>query len=131
MSDLGVDLNKTITAAVTAKIEASVMEAFTSDGVLASYVTAALMQPMTVKNPNSYRDEKVPFVHAVLQDAIQKATRAAVEATVADNRPMLEEAIAKALRAQSKTIAAQMVGGLGTAGRGYISVQVNYSPRED
>lgn len=123
---VGDDLNRTIAAAVSAKIEATVMHAFASDDVLGRFVTAALQQP--VERPDArdrYGKVKVPYVHAVLNDAIQAATKAAVQRIVAEQADALQTAIEKALVADKKNIAAMLVASLKAESNRYISVSLS------
>lgn len=134
MSDeLVLDLNQTITAAVNARIEAEVMKALSGDDTIGRFVTAALQQPVEVKDGRTYRTERVPFLTLTLRQAIQEATKAAVVRLVAEETPKIEDEIRKALRRDIPGIAAGLTEGVTkTVQRGYgINVDVAISRRVD
>lgn len=110
MSDVQTDLNAAIAAAVNAKVEAALLTAFTNDAVLGAYITQALQQQVEVPSGRGYGKDRVTFVHHLLSTAIRQATTNAVKRIIDEQAPQLEEAIAKALRAEHKTIAHQIVG---------------------
>jgi len=122
---VGDDLNRTIAAAVSAKIEATVMHAFSSDDVLGRYVTAALTQHVERPKPDGFGKARVPFVHAVLNDAIQAATKAAVQRIVDKQADTLQTAIERALVADKKNIAAMLVQSLKAESNRYIAVSLS------
>lgn len=130
MTDLATDLNETIAAAVKARVEASVLEAFSSDGMLQQYVTAALMQK--VERKKGYQTEQVPYMQDVLQTAIQKSSRDAVNALIAEQQETITEEVRKALRRDAPTIAAALVDGFVESSKsGYRThVEVTIKPQE-
>ena len=103
------DLNETIAAAVKARVEASVLEAFSTDGVLQQYVAAALMQK--IERKKDFRTEHVPYMQDVLEKAIQQASRAAVQDLIAEQQETITEEVRKALRRDAPVIAAALVDG--------------------
>jgi hypothetical protein len=110
MSTLDVDLNATIGAAVNAKIEAAVMQALAGDEVMGAFVAAALNQKVETDRYDRKKDST--FLAHVVKEAIQKATKAAVESFVAAEREAIELEVRKALRSSLPKIASDLVGGL-------------------
>lgn len=106
MSDLAQDLNSTITHAINARIEAAIAEAFVTDEFMGRYVTAALQQQVEVRD--GYDRRKVPFLNHVLSEAIREATKAAVARWLRENGQQIEDEVAKALRRETKNIAAAL-----------------------
>ena len=112
-NNLESDLNATIAAAVNARIEAQVAEAMAGDEMLGRYVQSALRQTVEVnKRDGSYGKERVSFLSATLGEAIQQATKRAVAAYFEQSADALEAEVAKALRSNSKDIAATLVASL-------------------
>lgn len=133
-ADLTGDLNATITAAVNARIEAAVAEAFASDEFMGRYVTAALQQTVEVPKRDGYGRDRVPFLHSVLTESIREATKRAVAQWLAENAGEIEAEVAKALRRETKSIAAALTKTLtDVADKTYgVSVEVNLKmPRSD
>ena len=110
-ADITQDLNATITHAVNARIEAEISKAFASDEFLAAYVRAALQQPIEVRT-DSYSREKKPFLNHVLTESIREATKVAVAKWLHQNAPFIEAEVEKALRRETKGIAAGLVESL-------------------
>lgn len=104
------DLNTTIASAVQARVEASVLAALSSDDTFGRLVTSAMMEPVDVKQ--GYRTVQVPYIHHVIDSALRKAVRNAVDKFIAEEQEMLEAAAATALRKDAKTIAGALVGSL-------------------
>lgn len=118
--ELTLDLNQTIAAAVNARVEAEVLKALSGDAVLSEFVSAALRQPVEVKDNRTYRTEQVPFLTLVLRKAIQEATKAVTQRVVLEETEKLEEYIRKAIRAQLPDLAAGLVKSVtDTATHGY------------
>ena len=123
MSQLDTDLTATIAAAVNARIEAAVAAALASDEVLAQYVAAALNQPIEVDRNNPRL--KTTYLHHMLRQAIQAATKAAAERVLAEDHELIEEEVRNALRRNVSAIAAGIAGSLAShAAKGY-GVQVS------
>lgn len=103
------DLNKTIAAAVNAKVEAGVLQALSSDDVLGRFVAAALNEP--VRREYGQGDEN--FVGRTVREAIKKATQEAAKRAMELEMPAIEEMVRKELRKRigdiSKGIAEQVV----------------------
>lgn len=119
MSDLTGDLNATISSAVNARIEASVLAALSGDEVIGQYVAAALTQEI---KKNSFDRKGTPFLSLVVAKAIQDATRSAVEELVAAERPQIVDEVKKALRRNLPAVADRLVDGMHMA---RYSVTVN------
>lgn len=121
---LDLDLNATIASAVNARIEAQLLAAFSSDDVLASYVTAALQQPITYKEPGSYQEKRTTWLNKVLADAIREATKAAVATVLAEHKDKLEAEVRKVVRSNLTSIAEQFVEQLVTKAGDHYGLQV-------
>lgn len=102
------DLNVVITQAVQARIEASVLEALSSDETFARFVTAALQEPIDVKG--SYGRQKTTYMAEVVGEAIKQAAKEAVARVMAEMQPQIEDEVRKALRRDLKGLAAALVG---------------------
>lgn len=89
------DLNKTIAAAVNAKVEAGVLAALSGDDVIGRFVTAAL------------------------SEAIKAATAAACKRLVAEEMPAIEAAVLKELRKRLPGIAKDVAETVGKSMTGY------------
>lgn len=121
--NLGADLNATIASAVNARVEAAVLAALSGDDVLGRYVSAALNQEIELDR--NYRKVKVNFLHHTIKTAIQEATKAAINAAIAEEREQIEELVRKAIKSQAANLAAQMATSLvEQAAKGYIRVEV-------
>lgn len=94
------DLNDIVTKAVSAKIDAAVLAALSSDDGMARYVTAALQQQVEVPDGSGYGKKRVPFLHNIVTKAIQDATVTALNESVDELRPLLVEQVRKELRRQ-------------------------------
>ena len=114
------DLNSTIAAAVNARVEAAVVAALSGDEVIGQYVSAALNEPIS---RDSFSRKATPFLTSIVKDAIQKATRAAVEELVAEERPRIVDEVKKALRRNLPEVAERLVDGMRMA-RYSIEVRV-------
>lgn len=111
--NLGDDLNATIAAAVNARIEAAVMEALSGDEVMGRFITAALTEKVETDR-YSRAPAKTFLVHTVHQ-AIQAATRQAVERLMEEEHDRIETEIKKAIRRNLPALADRLVSGLSLA----------------
>lgn len=123
-------IDETIAAAVHARIEAEVFEALSGDAVIGQFVAAALR--VTVETSGSYKRDRVPYLKKVLDDAIRKATMAAVNSAIAGERDRIEEEVRKALKREAPSIASVLVGALAEqAGSRYgMSLKLELMERE-
>ena len=112
MTELGLNLNETITAAVKAKVEGELIAALSGDAVIGAFVAAALNQKVTVKNAAGYGTIDVPFITKVLQDAIREQAKAALARLIAEEGVNIEAEVAKALRRDLKHIASSLTKSL-------------------
>lgn len=126
------DLNQVIANAVTARIEAQVAAALSGSELVGQYVTAALSQPITVRDPHSYRDRKTTFLKEAVDKAMKDAAEAAVRKVIAEEQAAIEERVREELRARVDVIATQLVGSVvGAAEKPYgITVALNYPSRD-
>jgi hypothetical protein len=106
MAALNDDLNVVITNAVQARIEASVLEALSSDETFARFVTAALQEPIS----KDYGRTKTTYMAEVVGEAIKVAAKQSVAKVMAEMQPQIEEEVAKCLRRDLEGIAAALVG---------------------
>jgi hypothetical protein len=104
------DLNEIVARAVTARVDAAVAQALSSDDVLGRYVTAALNQPVNVKV--GYQDKKTTFLHHTITKALQGAVTDAVKRLIVTEAENLERLVGAELRKQREGIAKQLVGSL-------------------
>ena len=102
---IGRDLNETIAHAVQARVEAAVAAELSSSDLFAQFVQAALLQPIEVRDPGTYRDRKTTFLRETIAKAVQEATKVAVVKHVESEQETLEKLIATELRKHTKTIA--------------------------
>lgn len=124
---ISTEIDKAITHAVNARIEAEVAKALSGDEVIGQYVAAALQQQVEVRRNGGYRTEKVPFLHEVLRQAIQEATKEAVRNMIAEELPTLENEVRKALRRQVTGIAESLANSLTKAASTAYGVNVEMS----
>ena len=118
------DLNQVIASAVQARIETEVFAALASSEVIAQFVTSALRQPITVRDPDTYRDRQTTFLTETVAKAIQAATEAAVRKVVAEEAPAIEAEVTKEMRKNVRTMAAQLVGSVTEAVKSPYGVKV-------
>lgn len=104
--DLGKDINATIVAAVNAKITAETFAALSNDETLGKFVTAALTQKIEVDRYGP----KVPYINHVLESAIQKATKVAVEEWMLTNEQVVKDKVKELLEANIDNMAGALVG---------------------
>lgn len=130
-SDINQDLNTVIASAVNARIEAQVVEALAGDAMIGRMVTAALQQPITVRDSATYRDRKTTFLAHTIEQTLQEATKAAVQRVIKDEAPTLEMAVRGELRRNINTVAKQLVGSvLNATEKGYgITVEMKFPGR--
>lgn len=113
------DLNATIASAVSARVEAEVAAALSGDEFIGQYVHAALTQQVPISH-DRYENKKAPYLTVLLRRTIQKATEAAVERLLEEERPLIEDEIRKALRRNAATMAEGIASSLSErASRGY------------
>jgi trimethylamine:corrinoid methyltransferase-like protein len=109
------DLNKTIAAAVNAKVEAGVLAALSSDDTIGRFVSAALSE--RVRDNYSSREET--FIGYTVREAIKAATKSACIRLVETEMPAIEEAIRKELRKRIGQISEKMAERLAEQVTGY------------
>ena len=131
MSDIANDLNATITAAVQARIEASVAEALSGNQLVTQYVAAALTREVTVRDRDSYKDRKTTFLRETIEAQIKGATEVAVRKIIAEEAPAIEAAVTTELRKNVKAISSKLVGQVvEAASKSYgVSVELKYPGR--
>ncbi len=103
-------LDQTIQHAVMARIEAEVAKAMMGDDAMATFITAALQQPVETDRYN--RGHKQPYIKTVLAKAIRDATSDAVAKMLQEEQERFEDEIRKALRREAPSIASAMVESL-------------------
>lgn len=120
------DLNATITAAVNARVEAEMMKALSGDATIGAFVTAALAEKVDAKHDPYGRAPQITYLSKVLRDAIQAATKAAVEKLISEEIDNLEAEVRKALRRDLRRIAETLTQSLvSAAGKPYgVNVSV-------
>lgn len=109
-TNLNQDLNTTIAAAVSARVEAEVARALSGDEIVGKYIAAALNQVIQIDRYDSR--SKVTFLHQALRTAFQDMTKAAIAKVLADDAPLIEDEIRKAIRRSSSDLANSIVGNL-------------------
>ena len=109
---LSTDLNATIANAVTARIEAEVTAALSGDEVIGKYVSAALQEPVEVKNNRTYRTEKVPYLRHTLNQAFRAMVKDALARVLEEERETIEAEIRKALKRESGAVAEKFTAAL-------------------
>lgn len=126
MSNIEADLNATIANAVNARIESEVFAALAGDEVIGRYVSNALRRPVEVPKDGGYGKERVPFLSHLLEQAFREATKAAVNKVLAEEQPLIEEEVRKAVKRNAGSIAEQLSASLAEqASRGYgVSIDV-------
>lgn len=120
------DLNKIITSAVNARVEAAVTAALAGDDTIGAMVVAALQQPVEVPKRDGYGKTQVPFLNHLMSSAIRDAAKRAVERVLVDEQATIEEEVRKHIKRLAPEIAQRMAGQLAeTAGKSYgVSVQL-------
>lgn len=119
------DLNATIAAAVNARVESAVLAAFSGDDTLGTYVTAALQRPVEVPSPRGYGKDQVPFMHHLITQSIQDATKRAVQKMLLEEQEAIETAVRDQMAEAIPEFAKQMVGQLVKRGTETYGVQVS------
>lgn len=125
MSDIVLDLDKTITAAVNARVEAEMMKALSGDETIGAFVTAALRQTIEVTASNGYGKERVPFLTATLRNAIRAATKDAVQRFIAEEMESIESEVRKALRRNLASIADALTTNIVEGAKNGYGISVN------
>ena len=115
MSALGQDLDKTIVAAVNARVEAAVLEALSGDEVIGRLVTAALQQKIQARG--SYQTKSM--LQHVIDETIHGCVQRAVAKALDEEVQVIEDAVRKQLKRDAASVAAQLVGAFRTATDGY------------
>lgn len=106
-SELDVDINKTIAAAINTKIEAAVMQALSGDEVFGQYIAAALTQPADIGN--GYNSKRTTFLNKVVMEAMQAAVKQAVANFMAEEIAVIEAEVRKAFKSRAADIAKAFV----------------------
>ncbi len=124
------DINKIIAAAVNARVEAHVFAALAGDEVIGRLVAAALTEPVPATN-DRYSNKTLPYLTKIVREAIKQATADALRRLIAEELPVIEEEIRKALRRDIKKIAEQLANQLGeTAAKSYgVTVELKFPDR--
>jgi len=104
------DLNATIASAVNARIEAEVFAALAGDDVIKQYVAAALNAPVKVER--NYRTEEVKWLPHTIRTVMQDATRDAVKRVIAEEAPLIEDEVRRAIKRQASGLAEAFTGAL-------------------
>lgn len=112
MAELDTDLNKIITSAVQARVEAQIAAAFTADGTFETFVIAALQQEVEIPKRGGYGNVRVPFLNHLLQSAVRSAAELAVKKYINEHTEDLAAAVERQLVDRTDHIAKQMVGRL-------------------
>jgi hypothetical protein len=125
------DLNQVIASAVQARIESEVATALSGSDLMAQYVTAALQQPISVRE--NYRDRQTTYLAETIKKAIQEATKAAVAKVVAKEAPKIEKLVREKMRERLDALTDQMVTSvIDKAASPYgISVELRYPSNGD
>lgn len=119
------DLNATIASAVQARVEAQVAEAMLRDDTFTTFVSAALQQPITVKD--GYKDRKTTFLRHTLEGAIESRTKALVSEVIAEQDEQIKNEVRKALRKSIGVISDSLVDGfVANAASRYPSIKVEF-----
>lgn len=123
------DINAIIQTAVTARVEAAVLEALSADGTMRAFVVAALQKKVSTGGYG--RDEK-PLITHLLQGAIEEQTKAVVAEEIAARADDIRAEVRTALGKSIGVIADSLVDGLLTnaAGR-YPSIHVEFRGKGD
>lgn len=129
MTDLQSDINATIAAAVNSQVTARVAEAFAGDEFLKSLVTAAVTQPIAVRDPHTYSDRKTTFIDETLRKVVQDVTRSALTKVVEEEREAIEAEVRKALKAQVGAMAKGFADNMVENAKSGYGVRVNFDWR--
>lgn len=125
MSNLGPELDKTISSAVNAKIEAEVFKAMTSDDVIGQYVAAALNEK--VADPDNRYGSKQTLINVSMKKAIKKMTEQVIADEVNKQVDAIREEVEKALKASIGVISDSLVTGfVANVQGGRPNIEVNF-----
>lgn len=128
MSRTNEDINDIISSAVQARVEASVMEAMSSNGAMQAIVSAALSEQVQVGN--SY-GPKVPLLTALVQGTIKEQAKQVVAEEVKSMSAEIRGEVRKALKKSVGVIADSLVDGFVASAEGrYPSIEVNFRGRD-
>lgn len=119
------DLNDIITSAVLARVEAQIAAAFTADGTFEAYVISALQQVIEIPDGTGYGKKRVPFLNHLIQEAVRKSARLAVERYMTEHTEQLARAVERELTNRTDDIAKQMVEQVATKAKETYGVQVS------
>lgn len=124
MANLNDDLNNTIASAVNARVEAQVLEALASDGVMQAAVQAALSREV----PSSgYDRKKKTILTHLLHTAIEEHTKAIVAEEIAASASVIRDEVRAALAQSLGVITDSLVDGLVANATGrYPSIRVEF-----
>lgn len=125
-SHLGKDLDDTITSAVNARVEASVIEALASNDVIATYVSAALNR----ETSDRFGGEKKTFLTKLLGNTVEEMTKKVVAEEIQKQEDTIREEVAKALKKSIGVVADSLVSGFVENTKGsYPSIEVKFGQR--
>lgn len=126
------DLDQVIASAVNARIEAEVTRALSGDEVIGKMVTAALTQPIEVKDHNGYGRRTTTYLRETLNNAMREATKAAVRKVMTEEHDAIEAAVRRELRDRIDALAVQLVDSAVKSVEKPYGVTVNLEyPRRD
>ena len=125
MSELVSDLDKTITSAVEARVEAEVLRALSTGDFVGRMVTAALQQPMKDPRDSYSREGPKAWIHWLLRDTIQSAAKSAVARLVEEANAQIEGEVRKALRRNLGSIAEALTQNITESSRNGYGVKVD------
>ena len=130
MDDLGKDLNTTIAAAVSARVEAQVASALLNDDTFTAFVVAALQKPIEVGDYS--RREKTTWLAALLKNTIEAQTKEVVASEIAKMEEPIRVEVRKALKKSVGVLADALVDGFvaQAAGR-HPSIKVEFAKPSD
>ena len=118
------DINEVIKNAVTARVEAAVLEAMSGDDTVRTFVQAALNKKVSTTGYGG--DQKSLLTH-LLQQSIEEHTKAIVAEEVAANSGAIREEVRKALRKSIGVITDSLVDGfVANASGRYPSIKVEF-----
>lgn len=129
MSDPTQDLNQIIISAVNGRIEAEVAKALAGDEVVGKFVTAALTQEVEHRPANSYRSEKVTYLHKILLDTIQDAAKQAVAEAVEGEKDRIRALVKDQLEKRVDKLADGLVDSFAERVRNGYGVELTVTAR--
>lgn len=104
--NLGPDLDATISAAVTARVEAAVLEALSGDQFIGQMVGKALSQEIEVGG--TYGRKKTTFMQETLRSTIQECVKVATAEVIAERKDEIKDAVRAAIAGKIEVIATAM-----------------------